>query len=111
MTIKRTTIGLVLLFAVATGCFNPPVAQEPPESKTSVVVPLPFDLTWTAVTEVIKLNDYRIQAQDLNHGILEVLGHRINLQDADCGTIESIAGTYAAEPEANATAAHHFRMT
>jgi hypothetical protein len=111
MTTKRTTIALVLLSAVAASCFNPPVAQEPPESKTSVVVPLPFDLTWTAVTGVIKLNDYRIQAQDLNHGILEVLGHRFTLQDADCGKIESIAGTYPAEPESDATAVYNFRIT
>jgi hypothetical protein len=111
MTIRPTTIAWVLLSTVATSCFNPPVAQEPAESKTSVVVPLPFDLTWTAVTDVIKLNDYRIQAQDPNHGILEVLGHRFTLQDADCGKIESIAGTYAAEPESNATAVYNFRVT
>jgi hypothetical protein len=111
MTIRPTTIALVLLSTVATSCFNPPVAQEPADSKTSVVVPLPFDLTWTAVTDVIKLNDYRIQAQDPNHGILEVLGHRFTLQDADCGKIESIAGTYAAEPESNATAVYNFRVT
>ena len=111
MTTRRTTFLLVLLAAVAAGCFNPPVAQEPPDSKTSVAVPLPFDLTWTAVNEVIKLNDYRIQAQDPNHGILEVLGHRFNLQDADCGKIESIAGTYAAEPESGATAVYNFQVT
>jgi len=111
MTSKRITIVLLLLSAVVACCFNPPVAQEPPESKTSVVVPLPFDLTWTAVIEVIKLNDYRIQAQDPNHGILEVLGHRFTLQDADCGKIESIAGTYAAEPESNATAVYNFKVT
>jgi hypothetical protein len=105
------TIAFVLLSAVAASCFNPPNAQEPPESKTSAVLPLPFDLTWTAVTEVIKLNDYRIQAQDPNHGILEVLGHRFTLQDADCGKIESIAGTYPAEPEANATAVYNFKVT
>lgn len=110
MAMKRTIIAFVLLSAVA-GCFSPPIAQEPPESKTSVVVPLPFDLTWTAVTDVIKLNDYRIQAQDPNHGILEVLGHRFTLQDADCGKIESIAGTYPAEPEANATAVYNFKVT
>jgi hypothetical protein len=111
MTTRRTTFLFVLLAAVAAGCFNPPVAQEPPESKTSVAVPLPFDLTWTAVIEVIKLNDYRIQAQDPNHGILEVLGNRFTLQDADCGKIESIAGTYPAEPESNATAVYNFRVT
>ena len=104
-------MAMVLLSAVAASCFNPPVAQEPPESKTTAVVPLPFDLTWTAVTDVIKLNDYRIQAQDPNHGILEVLGNRFTLQDADCGKIESIAGNYPAEPEANATAVYNFQVT
>src|SRR5215831_20102969 len=111
MTSKRITIVLLLFSAVVASCFNPPIAQEPPESKTTAVVPLPFDLTWTAVTDVIKLNDYRIQAQDPNHGILEVLGHRFTLQDADCGKIESIVGNYPAEPESNATAVYNFHVT
>jgi uncharacterized lipoprotein len=107
---KKWKIAFALLLAAAAGCFNPPMAQEPTESKTSTVIPLPFDLTWTAVNEVIKQNGYRIQAQNPNHGILEVLGNRFSLQDADCGRIRSIGGTYAAEPEADSVAVYNFHV-
>src|SRR5437764_14453417 len=101
MNAKRNLSLFAILSILASGCFYPPMTQEPPESKTSAVVPLPFDLTWTAVNNVIQQNRYRIQAQDLNHGILEVFGNRFTLQDADCGRIKSIAGDYAAPPEVN----------
>ncbi len=108
------TASKVILFALlsvaAAGCFYPPVTQEPPESKTSVLVPLPFDLTWTAVNDVVRQNDYKVQAQDPNHGILEVLGNRFSLQDADCGKIKSIVGTYAAPAETDATSVFNFQV-
>jgi hypothetical protein len=103
-------VGIALLSLTLAGCFYPSTAQEPPVNKTSTVIPLPFDLTWTAVNDVIRQNDYRIQAQDLNHGIIEVFGHRFNLQDADCGQIKSIVGTYAAPPEADATSVFNFHV-
>ena len=108
MTAKPARIVYILLLLVGAGCFTQPTAQEPPESKTSTVVPLPFDLTWTAVNNVIRQNDFRIQAQDPNHGILEVLGNRFTLQDADCGKIESVGTTYAAPAEPDATAVYNF---
>lgn len=108
MIARATRTSLLLLLLLCIGCFTQPTAQEPPESKTSTVVPLPFDLTWTAVNNVIQQNDFRIQAQDPNHGILEVLGNRFTLQDADCGKIESIGTTYAAPAEPDATAVYNF---
>jgi len=110
MITNPIVIGFLLLATAITGCFNPPLTQEPPESKTTVVIPLPFDLTWTAVNDVIRQNGYHIQAQDPNHGILEVSGKAFTLQDADCGKIKSVAGSYAAEPEANATAVYNFQV-
>ena len=110
MRMKAKLLMAAVVCAVAAGCFNPPMAQEPAENKTTVVVPLPFDLTWTAVNEVIRQNNYSIQAQNLNHGILEVMGHRFSLQDADCGKIQSIAGTYAAEPETDGVAVYNFQV-
>jgi len=103
-------MALIVLLLLAVGCFTQPTAQEPAESKTTTVIPLPFDLTWTAVNNVIQQNDFQIQAQDPNHGILEVLGHRFSLQDADCGKIKSIGGTYAVEPEADGTAVYNFQV-
>lgn len=110
----KTRFEMLLAAAVVTiaaaGCFTPPQAEEPVDIKTSVVVPLPFDLAWTAVNQVIQENNFKVQAQDPNHGIIEVLGHHFSLQDADCGKIESIGGTYAAEPEANAIAVYNFHV-
>ncbi len=110
MNAKSKFLVFALVSIVAAGCFYPPATQETPESKTRVVVPLPFDLTWTAVNEVVKQNDYRIQAQEPNHGILEVMGRQFSLQDADCGKITSISGSYAAEPESDATSVFNIRV-
>ncbi len=102
-------LGSMLMCAVA-GCFYPPTAEPLADSKTSAVVHLPYDLTWTAVNDVISQNGYKIQAQDPNHGIIEVSGDRFNLQDADCGRIKSIVGAYAAEPEADSTSVYNFQV-
>jgi len=110
MIAKSARAAFILLVLLGAGCFTQPTIEEPPESKTTTVVPLPFDLTWTAVNNVIQQNDFRIQAQDPNHGILEVLGHKFTLQDADCGKIKSIAGTTAAPAEADATAVYNFQV-
>ncbi|HVA76423.1 MAG TPA: hypothetical protein VNF27_00940 [Candidatus Binataceae bacterium] len=99
-----------VLAACASGCFYPPTAQAPPDEKTSTIVPLPFDLAWTAVNEVIHANGYNIQAQDPNHGIIEVLGRTFSLQDADCGKIKSIVGKYAAMPEPDGTSVYNFQV-
>ncbi len=92
------------------GCFAPPTAEPPDDSKISAVVPLPYDLTWEAVKTVIRQNGYRIQAEDPNNGILEVAGKDFSLQDADCGKISSIGGSYASTPEANASAVYNFSV-
>jgi hypothetical protein len=92
------------------GCFAPPTAEPPDDSKVSTVVPLPYDLTWEAVKSVIRQNGYRIQAEDPNQGILEVQGKDFSLQDADCGKITSIAGTYASTPELDSSAVYNFSV-
>jgi hypothetical protein len=99
--------GCVVVLALA-GCFAPPTAQPPEDSKVSTIVPLPYDLTWEAVKAVIRQNGYHIQAEDPNNGILEVAGKDFSLQDADCGKISSIAGSYAATPEKDASAVYNF---
>lgn len=107
-------INLIIFGAIlavsASGCFYPPTAQAPPEDKTSAIVPLPYDLAWTAVNEVIHSNSYNVQAKDPNHGIIEVLGRPFSLQDADCGEIKSVVGTYAAVPEPDSTSVYNFHV-
>jgi hypothetical protein len=96
---------------VAAGCFYPPTAQPPPEQVTRTIVPLPYDLTWTAVNSVIHQNGYKVVAANPNHGIIEVQGRSFTLQDADCGRIKSVVGTYAATPENDASAVFNFHVS
>ncbi|MGO9451467.1 MAG: hypothetical protein ACLQDV_10560 [Candidatus Binataceae bacterium] len=103
-------LAAAIVSIVTAGCFTPPQAEEPTDTKTSVVVPLPYDLAWTATNQVIRENNFKIQASDPNHGIIEVQGEHFSLQDADCGKIESVGGTYAAQPEANAIAVYNFHV-
>ncbi|HVA81878.1 MAG TPA: hypothetical protein VNF29_13205 [Candidatus Binataceae bacterium] len=106
----RDVIISAALAVAAAGCFYPPTAKPPSADKVSTIVPLPYDLAWTAVTNVIHSNGYNIQAQNPNHGIIEVLGHQFSLRDADCGEIKSIVGTYAAIPGADGTSVYNFHV-
>jgi len=60
------------------------------------------------VNHVIAQNALRIQATDSNAGIIETVGPRFTLHDADCGRIKSVVGTYPAEPEMNASTVYTF---
>ncbi len=93
---------------LAAGCIYPPATQPPPDVKQQVVIPLPYDLAWDAVNHVIAQNSLRVQATDSNAGIIETVGPRFTLHDADCGRIKSVVGTYAAEPEQNASTVFTF---
>jgi hypothetical protein len=96
---------------VAVGCFYPPTTQSPAEQVVRTTVPLPYDLTWTAVNDVIRQNGYKVVAANPNHGIIEVQGRSFSLQDADCGQIKSVVGTYAATPESGASAVFNFHVS
>jgi hypothetical protein len=94
------------LFAV--GCLYPPVTQPPPDEQQQVVIPLPYDLAWDAVNAVVKENSFHVQAQDMTNGIIEAVGPRFTLHDADCGKVKSVVGAYLAEPEANSSSVYNF---
>ncbi len=74
-------------------------------------MPLPYDLTWTAVNDVIRQNGYKVVVANPNHGIIEVQGRSFSLQDADCGRIKGVVGTYAATPENDASAVFNFHVS
>lgn len=97
---------IAALFAV--GCFYPPVTQPPPDEQQEAVIALPYDLAWDAVNGVIKRNAFHVQAQDMTQGIIEAVGPRFTLHDADCGRVTSLVGTYAAEPEPNSSSVYNF---
>jgi hypothetical protein len=108
MFLKEQTILALLAALLAAGCIYPPTTQPPPDEKQQVVIALPYDLAWDAVNKVIAQNSLRVQATDPNAGIIETVGPRFTLHDADCGRIKSVVGTYAAEPEQNASTVYTF---
>ena len=72
------------------------------------MIPLPYDLAWDAVNAVVVENSFHVQAQDMTNGIIEAVGPRFTLHDADCGKIKSVAGAYTAEPEQNSSSVYNF---
>src|SRR6202166_307130 len=104
----RDAIFAALATISAAGCIYPPTTQPPPDAHEQVVIALPYDLAWDAVNHVIAQNSLRVQATDSNAGIIETVGPRFTLHDADCGRIKSVVGTYPAEPEQNASTVFTF---
>jgi hypothetical protein len=104
--LRRTVI--ILAAFCAAGCLYPPLTQPPPDEQQQVVIPLPYDLGWDAVNTVIAQNHFHVQAQDMTNGIIEAVGPRFTLHDADCGKVKSLAGSYLAEPEANSSSVYNF---
>lgn len=104
----RVSILGVIAALFAAGCFYPPITQPPPDEQQEAVIPLPYDLAWDAVSAVISQNAFHVQAQDMTNGIIEAVGPRFTLHDADCGKIKSVVGTYTAEPEANSSSVYNF---
>jgi hypothetical protein len=89
------------------GCFYPPTTEPPADEQERTVVALPFDVTWNMVNSVAKREGLRVEVADPNNHNLEASGPRFTLQQADCGTIKSIAGQYAAQPEAASTSVYN----
>ena len=104
----RISIWSLTAALCAAGCLYPPVTQPPPDAQQEVVIPLPYDLAWDAVNGVITENSFHVQAQDMTNGIIEAVGPRFTLHDADCGKIKSVAGSYTAEPEQNSSSVYNF---
>jgi hypothetical protein len=108
MFFVRDAMLAVLAAVFGAGCIYPPTTQPPPDKNQQVVIALPYDLAWDAVNKVIAQNQLRVQAVDSNAGIIETVGPRFTLHDADCGRIKSVVGTYPAEPEMNASTVYTF---
>jgi len=100
----------MVMVATIAGCYYPPVTQPPPEKKNHIVVPVPYDLTWDAVHTVAKNNDYKIEGDDPDHGIVEVEAHSFTLADADCGKMRSLGSKYDADPLPGGSAVYNFKV-
>jgi hypothetical protein len=102
-----TSLAVISMGAAA--CYYPAQTQPPPEAKTETVVTVPYDLTWDALHSVVNQHGFKVLADDPNHGIIEAEAHSFTLGDADCGQLKSIAGRYAAEPDAGGSAVYNFK--
>lgn len=111
MTIRCLLASLsIALIALGSGCLYPPQSHHS-EVNDQITLPVPYDLGWDAVNEVLESNKYWIQVQDPAHGIIEAQSHHFALQDADCGITGTAVGKVVAEPNADATAVYNFTVT
>jgi hypothetical protein len=100
---------IAVMIAVG-GCYYPANLRPPSDAKTRVVIKVPYDLTWDAVHIVVKDNDYKLQGDDPNNGIVEAEAHQFTLDDADCGQMRSIGSKFPAEPLAGGSAVYNFKV-
>jgi hypothetical protein len=108
-SVMRLALAAIGIFGV--GCFQPPAMQPPPESGRRAIIEVPYDLTWDAVHQIVKKNNFTVQADDPDHGIVEAQAISFTLADADCGRVGGVAGHYEEEPEPGATAVYNFKVT
>jgi hypothetical protein len=108
----RFAIALIILAGLpcTQACFYPPMTPPRAADKDSLIINAPYDLAWDATVAVIKNNQYRMQAQDPTHGIIEAQIHRFTIDQADCGVISSAGGKFAAEPDAGSSAEFNFYL-
>ncbi len=91
-------------------CLYPPTQQLPPAARTEVVLQLPYDLALDAVAQVIKAHDYRIQANDPTHGVIEAQTAKFSVADADCGLVGTAMGKELAAPTQDSSAVYTFHI-
>jgi hypothetical protein len=92
------------------GCFYPPQAPPSGLAFNRIRLDVPYDLAWDAINSVIKKNNYKVRAQDPNHGIIEAQGTSFTTQEADCGVVSSLGGKSPVDPTAASSAEYNFHL-
>ncbi len=112
MKIRIHPIGTVWLAAslLLSACYYPVARQAPSASRTVAVLHLPYDLALDAVMHVIKAHDYRIQANDPTHGVIEAQSARFTIADADCGIVGTAFGKERVTPGQDSSAVFTFHV-
>lgn len=110
ITIRRYAAAVLIASLLLNACYYPTTRQPPPAERTQVVLQLPYDLALDAVTHVIKAHDYRIQANDPTHGVIEAQTARFSVADADCGVIGTAIGKELAAPTQDSSAVYTFHI-
>jgi hypothetical protein len=103
--------GIPIIAVTLAGCFYPPQQTRVPDSRTHLILYLPYYKVWDAVHQVIVKNDYRIITENPDDGTIEAqAAGSFTLADADCGKLKSVASKYNAEPEPDSTALYDFQI-
>jgi len=84
------------------------MTEPPTDEQQQAIIPLPYDLAWDAVNQVVKANGFRTEVDDPNYGVIQASGSRFTLHDADCGKVTGVGGSYSAEPEPGASSVYNF---
>lgn len=107
-SLLRLTSVLLALAPSLAGCFYPPVQAPPPPEKRRVLLPLPYDLTLDAVSQVVKDHNYQVHANDPTNGVIEAETTKFSGGDADCGRVGTALGKESAEPGLDSSAVYNF---
>jgi len=99
-----------LALIILAACFYPPKTPPPPPQKTEVVLKLPYDLALDAVMQVIKTHEFRVQANDPAHGVIEAQTVKFTLDDADCGVVGMALGKEQAAPTQDSSVVYTFHV-
>jgi len=106
--IQRLGTASLIASLLLSACYYPATRPPPTAARTQVVLQLPYDLALDAVAHVIKARDYRIQANDPTHGIIEAQTARFSVADADCGLVGTAIGKELAAPTQDSSAVYTF---
>jgi hypothetical protein len=109
-TIQRFAAAPFVASLFLSACLYPPTQQQPPVERTQVAIQLPYDLALDAVMHVIATHDYRIQANDPTHGVIEAQTAKFSVADADCGVVGTAIGKEATTPTADSSAVYTFHI-
>jgi hypothetical protein len=103
--------GIPIIAVTLAGCFYPPQQRPFSDSRTHLILQLPYYKAWDAVHEVIVKNDFRIITENPDEGTIEAQAvGGFTLADADCGKLKGVGRKYNAEPDADATALYDFQI-
>src|SRR5271155_168898 len=108
--IQRFAAVPLLALQLLSSCFYPPQTPPPTVEHTQAEINLPYDLALDAVMSVIKAHEFRVQANDPTHGVIEAQTVKFTLDDADCGVVGMVAGKEATTPTQDSSVVFTFHI-
>lgn len=108
--IQRLAAVALLALIFLGSCFYPPQTQAPTVEHTQTEIKLPYDLALDAVMSVIKAHEFRVQANDPTHGVIEAQTVKFTVDDADCGIVGMVGGKEVATPTQDSSVVFTFHI-